>query len=119
MLFILGRYNEQIYLTPTQKNSVARQVQKQAEITKEENAISVFPNPASNELYFLFNLENENDRLSVEIMDINGRIVLQKNMENNREPQKLDLSGMADGVYFYRVTAGNKTFKPGKVVIMK
>lgn len=98
---------------------MARQVQEQAEITKEENAISVFPNPASNELYFLFNLETGNETLTVDIMNINGQTVIQKEMENSREPQKLDLGDITSGIYFYKVTAGHKTFKPGKVVIMK
>lgn len=55
----------------------------------------------------------------VSLYDINGRLVGNKQFENNNEIHKLELNELTNGIYFYQIIAGDKVVKSNKVVIIK
>jgi S-formylglutathione hydrolase len=61
-----------------------------------ENELLVYPNPASDHLY----LKCEEKNISVQISDINGKVVL-KTVSNNKS--SINISSLKDGMYFIQV----------------
>jgi cyclophilin family peptidyl-prolyl cis-trans isomerase len=77
----------------------------------EVNPITVSPNPSSGQ--FLFSdLEGEN---TIEVFDITGRSVLKTNTRSNS--YTIDLTGKAEGIYFYVITNQNQKIQQGKIVL--
>jgi hypothetical protein len=64
------------------------------------SSLEVYPNPASNKI----SLKCEEENLSVQIFDMNGRIVLKTNCNTN---SPIDISGLANGMYFLRAIGKN------------
>ena len=73
--------------------------------------ISVFPNPANDKVM----VYSERAMREVQLLDINSRIV-NKIMPSGQKAQ-LDLTGLAEGIYFLKVytTAGKITVK--KIIV--
>ena len=65
------------------------------------NKISVYPNPAKNELF----IESEEVIYSVDIYSIDGKLLLSKNAFNENNIV-LSLDFLDSGIYFYKVEAG-------------
>lgn len=59
------------------------------------NAISIYPNPSKDEIQ----IETSSDLKSYQIIDLQGKIVLQNALEN----KTIDISGLAKGVYFIKI----------------
>jgi hypothetical protein len=62
--------------------------------------LKVFPNPAQNQLYIMYNI-HKNGRLI--IMDINGKTVLQKNINFKNNQLELDVSMLVSGMYILSI----------------
>ena len=78
--------------------------------TKPENVqaggmVKVYPNPVSNVLNVSV-LGVVSAKASLQITDINGKIVMTKNIINN--PQAIDISSLAKGVYMIKVNNNGK-----------
>jgi hypothetical protein len=70
----------------------------------------IYPNPAQNELNVQF--EGINGKASLKIVDITGRVVMEKNVEVtlNQYTGILDISNLQSGMYQLTITtADNKT----------
>ena len=64
--------------------------------------LTVFPNPTSG----IIEIDaNTNDDISVEVCDMMGRVVLQKNLSNGN--RQMDLSGFTKGIYFIKAKDSN------------
>jgi S-formylglutathione hydrolase len=68
--------------------------------SREGKELLVYPNPASNHLF----LKCDEKNISVQISDIQGKMVL-KTVSNNNSP--IDISSLKDGMYFIKAN-GNK-----------
>ena len=78
-------------------------------------AISVYPNPATNEL-FIKKLNNSIALDRIEIYSVTGKMVYSEIVEESVLEQKLDLRTFSKGVYFLSISSGiNNTVK--KIVI--
>lgn len=66
---------------------------------------SLFPNPATNNLYVLF---NESQKTDIKIYDLSGKLIL-KQFSNGTEKVDLNISSLKNGVYTIQV--GNKSMK--------
>ncbi len=66
-----------------------------------ENIFKVSPNPSTGKLYFSFN-SNSNQWMSLQIMDITGRIIMSDYLYigHGMNCKPLDLSSLQNGVYF-------------------
>ena len=111
-------FGEVIYITPAQQASAARQAQIEKENSKQNDAIKVFPNPAANELYFIFNTDVTTD-VTVNLYNVTGQLVKTKSFKTDDEPKLLELHELNDGIYFYQILSANSLLKANKVVIIK
>ncbi|MBN2613710.1 MAG: putative Ig domain-containing protein [Bacteroidales bacterium] len=82
-------------------------------LTDETIVHSVYPNPASDFISFELNKEFP---VQIEILDLNGNIVLSKPSEDNGT--KVDISHLSDGVYFYRLLISNR-YVTGKFMVVR
>ena len=67
-------------------------------------AVSIYPNPTSNQLYF----KGINQNFDLTINNILGKNVLTVSQNIN---EALDISSLANGVYFLKIEDLNQTFK--------
>jgi aminopeptidase N len=77
---------------------------------KENSDFKIYPNPASN--FIIVELPENNCQLN--ILDVYGRTVLQKNLSTKNESLNLDL---ASGIYFYRILNKEQNIGNGKIII--
>jgi len=85
-----------------------------------ENIIdySITPNPAK-ESFFVNILSNKNETISIELIDITGKIVLQQRLNcssNSPLIASFDVSKLNDGVYFLKMLSNNIN-KTSKIII--
>ena len=64
-----------------------------------KTAVSIFPNPSSNELNIKFERET-NNLIKIEIISLDGKINFRKDLKNSL---KLDVSNWIDGTYFIKI----------------
>ncbi|SDH88931.1 aminopeptidase YwaD [Chryseobacterium taeanense] len=74
-------------------------------------SVKIYPNPTKD--YLNIELPKEIKRFNVEITDMNGRLILNKENEN-----KINVSGLTNGVYLCNIKADEKT-AVRKVIIEK
>ncbi len=78
---------------------------------------SIYPNPANDLLYVNYKSTNSSEKISYSVIDIYGRTII-----NHPEPaegqQAIDISALAEGVYFIRLTNG-KTITTNKFIKIK
>jgi len=87
---------------------------------KTETFTEVFPNPAKNQVTFLFTL-NENIDLHLDIMDMTGKNVFSKSYSNlpaGKQYRTIDVNNLAQGMYSWKINAGNKV-STGKLEITR
>jgi hypothetical protein len=79
-----------------------------------------FPNPASTTVNVVINTPDK-DKITVFLMDITGRIVMQKeiNVETGRNTVPVDISQLANTTYMLKVTAASGAHESFKVVMIK
>lgn len=72
-----------------------------------ENQVTIYPNPAKNNLYInKGTLDSEN--YTVSIIDINGKTVLEKAFNNSQLTEQLEVSKLTSGIYMCVITTANK-----------
>lgn len=80
--------------------------------------ISSFPNPFSDQVTIKYSIPEEM-KITVTLMDITGKIVLQPVRQEQKyigeHYLELDVRNLAAGMYYYRVRAGD-SFKTGKII---
>jgi hypothetical protein len=75
----------------------------------------VYPNPASEYVYI--QIENDNFKeYQVDLIGNDGRVI--KSLKSSNPQEKIDISGLNDGLYLLKVSNGNnQIFK--KIILMK
>jgi len=77
----------------------------------------LYPNPAGNEFRVL-STELEVGSATIELYDLNGRKMLEKQIPEDSDEITVDVSGLQNGVYFCRVTFKNKSVTK-KLIVRK
>lgn len=89
------------------------------EIISGIDEIGVYPNPFKDQVYFQFGEQQTGDDYSLRIFDINGRLIFigrQGNLSTYTwDGLSSDGESISDGLYFYSIQAGDKTFR-GKIL---
>ena len=67
----------------------------------------VFPNPASDKLTIKFK-NTGTANMQLQVFDVCGQVIIKSPLAQNRQQFEIDLSGMVSGVYFVRVTGGDR-----------
>lgn len=66
-----------------------------------ESNISVYPNPVKDYLYI--NLESEINEVSIQIYDIEGRMITDENLKSSSNIIKIDTKALSYGTYFVKL----------------
>jgi arabinogalactan endo-1,4-beta-galactosidase len=74
----------------------------------EEPFISAYPNPAND--FILLSVTAEPNEYTIDIIDINGRIVREKETFNTKEGILLNVSTLISGIYFIRISTDGITY---------
>jgi len=67
-------------------------------------AVTIYPNPATN----FISISNTVKIDMIQIIDIEGRVVITKSAVNNDNMNNIDVSSLAKGSYFVKVIANGK-----------
>jgi polyhydroxybutyrate depolymerase len=81
------------------------------EVDKQNLNFSLFPNPATNQLQFNFDGYNQ-QRLSIEIVDIFGKIVLSEHHHSNN----IQVGQLNSGLYFITISENGKQLVKEKFI---
>jgi len=71
---------------------------------------SIYPNPAENQLNLLLQSKQKTERFDIEILDLQGRMMIRK-MSENGPLVKLDIQSLKNGVYLIRIKGENRIFQ--------
>ena len=71
-------------------------------------SINVFPNPVSNQLNLLFN--NNTKNAVIDLLDLNGKEILHKELNNNTAENAIDVSTINEGNYIVKILADNHIY---------
>jgi len=77
--------------------------------------VQVYPNPVNNELTINHNLLVKEGTISLEIMDIMGRILINKTINNTNN--QIDITVLSSGLYFYTISQNDNVVQSGKLVV--
>lgn len=80
--------------------------------------ISIYPNPNDGNMTLINNLPAEQEGEFV-IYDVMGNTVAKTTLEKGMNKKQIDLSEVASGIYYYRVTINGIEIKNDKIVIVK
>jgi hypothetical protein len=70
------------------------------------NELKIYPNPSTEKITIDMNLKNS-EKISLELLDITGKVILVKDagMLKGESKQNLDVSGISNGSYFLRISS--------------
>ncbi len=74
-----------------------------AEYYKNENNLEIFPNPAASNVNITIPNELKNKKILVEIFNINGKVIFNKEIISPASSATLDISQAPSGLYFIRL----------------
>lgn len=84
-----------------------------------DNALSIYPNPTSDKLFFDMNLEKVSKNVRIEIMGIDGKLAYAEDFTNVRtELLKINTNNFTSGVYLAKVITDEGTLSK-KVIVSK
>jgi hypothetical protein len=75
-----------------------------------------YPNPVSQTAYYEVEMP-ETSEGNIQVLDIQGRLLSQKDLQHGANKVEFDLSEMPNGMYFYKVMVDEKVSKTGKFVV--
>jgi agmatine deiminase len=78
-----------------------------------ETQVNVYPNPAGNS--FHISIHPEKLPVVFELVDVSGRVVMRKNIENAAE--SADVSSLSRGFYLYRITGKSGKTHTGRIIL--
>ncbi len=80
-----------------------------------DNKVSVYPNPADNEITIEYSFRNKQDAI-LQITDIAGRVVITKTLQSNKQKEEIDIHAFSQGLYLYKVTQNDLPISTGKII---
>lgn len=81
--------------------------------------LRVFPNPASDVVTFNFALPESAVSVSIRVLDVNSKVVFQKDGLSSSGTYSWETGYHPSGVYFYHLVVGNAIRASGKVVLSR
>jgi hypothetical protein len=79
--------------------------------TAEENnnvKTHFYPNPSKGVIFFAINTEFNASDIFIEVSDLSGKIIRTSKIRA-QDPRQVDLSELNEGLFFVKLTVGNKT----------
>ncbi len=88
------------------------------ETAKPANNLTIFPNPSNGVVFIKLNEQN-NTPVEIEMMDVAGRIIYRITENSSSQIVELDLRHLEHGIYFVKISQGQRNVSVGKVVLSK
>ncbi len=85
--------------------------------TTKDARIDVYPNPTNDYINIDFIREIDVTSSEMKLYNTKGEIILRR--ELNANANKIDISSMAPGIYYYEITANEKRLLVDKIIIIK
>lgn len=85
----------------------------------QEIDFQISPNPASDFINITYDLPDEFHAVIIQIIDLNGRIIEQRKLENNKGTVDWNTTQLSNGLHFYHLKNEEKIIYTGKLLIMK
>lgn len=76
---------------------------------------TLYPNPAKEQITIAHNLEAKNGIISLQIMDVMGRVLLNKTINNSNN--NIEINSISSGLYFFTVSQNGNVVESGKLVV--
>ncbi len=73
------------------------------------NLLQISPNPSTNRTYLALKEEQQGFGI-LDVFDVQGRLILQRNLNLGLVPQKIDLEKISPGVYFVKYSVDKKFY---------
>jgi hypothetical protein len=89
--------------------------EEETKTTNKNSFVKVFPNPANDNLIISHNLATKEGVISLEIMDVMGRVLINKTINNTNN--QIDINQLSSGLYFYNIIQNDKMVQSGKLVV--
>ena len=104
------------YNTPVNTNQTLNTIQIGAGISEKgiEQNIIVYPNPATDELNIVLN--NSENIKTIDIYDLQGRLVKSEKVIKNESSQKISVSDLVNGLYFIALEKADGQRTTGKFI---
>lgn len=88
-------------------------------VLEEKGIIKLYPNPVKNDLFVQLPVEMMNYTVQLDILNAAGQVVLSKPMYKSVLQQKINISGLNDGLYYVRLQSGNGDVRTDKIIVQK
>jgi hypothetical protein len=86
------------------------------ETAKPARNLTIYPNPSNGVAFIKLNEQN-NTPIEIEVMDVSGRIIYRKTENFSSQITELDLRHLEHGIYFVKISQGQRNIPVGKVVL--
>lgn len=107
-MYIADMYNYRVRMVYDPKLAVPVQ-------NVSKDAVKVYPNPTQNEITIAYTFANSGDG-TLHVMDITGRVVASKNLSNQKQEEEINIGGLSNGLYLYKVVQNGILISAGKLV---
>ncbi len=79
--------------------------------------VSIFPNPASTDLYIQFNLQKEDD-ISISLFDMQGKLILENSCRqaSGANQEVININHIPRGTYFCRISGRQKSISKQVII---
>ncbi len=104
-------------INPDDENNESKAMQQKPKQIVKANAVHVYPNPAKETITITFDQAISNDG-TFEIWNIMGSKILSNTIPKNYTEQKVDVSNLISGIYFYIIKVNGEKFSSGKLTII-
>ena len=72
--------------------------------------LNIYPNPARDQFYIELNPSFQNKKVTIKLIGIDGKLVLNKEITKTDSRLEVNCTNVDRGLYFVRLSAGDKTF---------
>ena len=89
------------------------------ETQQQEALVELFPNPASGELNFRFNLPDNINDYELTLLNSNSQEIGKHRLRSSKAEIVIDVINYSSGTYYYQLSSKNKTIQSEKFLIAK
>jgi hypothetical protein len=117
--FLAYEYNYSVipYRTYTHVYSLPEKTTESVGLTIDGSEGYPYPNPAGGQVHIPVSLPDNVDEATLEVLDLNGRVLLRRPVNENQGHVILSTRLMVPGSYLYQVHAGGVQSSSGKFVV--
>lgn len=81
--------------------------------------VHLYPNPARADVTVEWDVEPDTGKLLFEVWDAMGKFIMNAEWQGETGAQKLDISSLAAGVYYWSITKAGEAWEHGKLMIIR